>query len=337
MSAPPPKGKLARERREPCYEGIMSKSIALQAIALLWGLVILGMGSAALAQSSGAPLEVLVLGSGGPGATGRAASSYLVYIDGTARILVDAGPGSFARLGEAHASLSNTDIVLLTHLHIDHVGEIPGLFKARAVSSSGPIVFNVWGPGGSRGVGAAAYFPSTVEFLRLLFGPKGAFAYLKDFAAPVTLNAHDVVNVSAELKPREIYRQGDVAISAITGHHGDAPAVIYRIDHAGKSVTFSGDIDAQGLPALRRIAKGSDLLVFNSVVLDPPGSPAILYTLHTPPQAIGELARDAGAGALLLSHLSPSVEQAKAAVVESIRRSYAKPVTFAADGMRVRP
>jgi len=62
-------------------------------------------------------------------------------------------------------------------------------------------------------------------------------------------------------------------IQAVAGHHGDATAVIYRIDHGGKSVTFSGDIDAGGLPALRSIAKDTDLLVFNSVVLDPPGSP----------------------------------------------------------------
>ncbi len=108
----------------------------------------LGSSSWLFAQASPPPLELLVLGSGGPGAAGRAASSYLVFVDGDARILVDAGPGSFARLGEAKASLSDTDIVLLTHLHIDHAGEIPGLFKARAVSGSGPIVFNVWGPHG---------------------------------------------------------------------------------------------------------------------------------------------------------------------------------------------
>ena len=89
------------------------------------------------------------------------------------------------------------------------------------------------------------------------------------------------------------------------------PSVIYRIEHAGKSVTFSGDIDAQGLPALRRIAKSTDLLVFNTVVLDPPGSPAILYTLHTPPHAIGQLAKDVGAGALLLSHISPAVDESQ--------------------------
>jgi ribonuclease BN (tRNA processing enzyme) len=293
--------------------------------------------SSLLSAQASQPLELLVLGSGGPGAAGRAASSYLIFIDGSARVLVDAGPGSFARLGEAKASLADTDIVLLTHLHIDHVGEIPGLFKARAVSGSGPIVFNIWGPAGSPGKGEDAYFPGTREFLSLLFGPKGAFAYLNDFAAPITLHVHDLSAGSRNLVPRQIFKQGGLSITAITGHHGDAPAVIYRIEHAGRSVTFSGDIDAQGLPALRSIAKSTDLLVFNTVVLDPPGSPAILYTLHTPPRTIGELAKDTGAGALLLSHISPAVEDSQRAVLDSIRANYPGGVTFAEDGTRVSP
>lgn len=283
------------------------------------------------------PLEVLVLGSGGPGAAGRAASSYLIFIDGDARILVDAGPGSFARLGETKASLADTDMVLLTHLHIDHVGEIPGLFKARAVSSSGPIAFNVWGPTGSPGKGEDAYFPGTREFLRLLFGATGAFAYLKGFAAPITLQGHDIPASSANATPRQILNRDGVIVTAIAGHHGDAPSVIYRIEHAGRSVTFSGDIDAQGLPALRKIAKSTNLLVFNTVVLDPPGSPAILYTLHTAPHAIGQLAQEMGAGALLLSHISPAVEASQHTVLESIRATYAGNVIFAADGLRAQP
>jgi ribonuclease BN (tRNA processing enzyme) len=321
---------------------VMIRRLALP----IW--LFLGSSSLLFAQTP-APLELLVLGSGGPGAAGRAASSYLIYIDGDARILVDAGPGSFARLGEAKASLSDTDIVLLTHLHIDHVGEIPGLFKARAVSASGPIVFNVWGPTGSPGKGDDAYFPSTREFLRLSFGPKGAFAYLNDFAAPITLRGHDIpapVENAASLEnaaplgnaaPLEILKRDGLRITAIAGHHGDAPSIIYRIEHGGKSVTFSGDIDAQGLPALRSIAKSTDLLVFNTVVLDPPGSPAILYTLHTPPRAIGQLAKEVGAGALLLSHISPAVDESHRAVLDSIRLNYAGSVTFATDGMRARP
>src|SRR5271166_959787 len=266
----------------------------IRVLALLVAICV-GIDPAVFAQTSTTPLELMVLGSGGPGAVGRAASCYLVLIDGTPRILVDAGPGAFVRLGESKLSLSDTDIVLLTHLHIDHAGELPGLFKARAVSSAGPIVFNVWGPEGSRAPSQEAYFPSTSRFLHLLFGPTGAFAYLSDFSAPMTLQAHDLsAGVIHGALPQAIFQHGGLVISAIAGHHGDAPAVIYRIDYAGRSVTFSGDIDATGLPSLLKIVQASDILVFNSAVLDPPGSPAVLYTLHTPPHAIGELAAQAG-------------------------------------------
>jgi len=301
----------------------------------------------AFAQSTGqssdhARLELVVLGSGGPGATGRAGSSYLVLLDQVPRILVDAGPGSFARLGEAHLSLSRTDIVLLTHLHIDHVGELPGLFKARAVSSGGAINFRVFGPEGRVGKNGDATFPSTTRLIHLLFDHDGAFGYLRDFSAPMTIDAHDLstslsTSLSHQPKPKTILTEGDLTISAIAGHHRDAPAVIYRVDYAGKSITFSGDIDAQGLPDLRKIAQGTDLLVFNTVVLDPPGSPEILYTLHTPPKAIGELAGAVQVRQLLLSHLSPAVDGARSEVEASIRASYAGPLLFAQDGLRVLP
>ena len=79
------------------------------------------------------------------------------------------------------------------------------------------------------------------------------------------------------------------------------------------------------------------MLVFNSVVLDPPGSPAILYTLHTPPKTIGEIADDGRVKQLLLSHLSPSIENAHAAVEASVAARYKGPMSFARDGLRVVP
>ncbi|GGC67222.1 MBL fold metallo-hydrolase [Undibacterium terreum] len=286
-------------------------------------------------------LELVVLGSGGPGATGRAGSSYLVLLDGVPRILVDAGPGSFARLGEAHLSLSKTDIVLLTHLHIDHVGELPGLFKARAVSTGEAINFRVFGPEGSNGKPhkqGDASFPSTSRLMHLLFDKQGAYGYLKDFSAPVSIQATDIsTRLQSKQKPQLLLNENGLRIQAIAGHHRDAPAVIYRIDYGGKSITFSGDIDAQGLADLRAIAQDTDLLVFNTVVLDPPGSPSVLYTLHTPPKAIGEVARDAHVGQLLLSHISPAVEEDNAEVEASVAKAFTRPVTFAEDGLRISP
>ncbi len=291
---------------------------------------------AARTGGASAPLELIVLGSGGPAALGRASSSDRVLLDGQPRILVDAGPGSFARLGEAHVSLDALDIVLLTHLHVDHAAELPGFVKARAVSAAQPIRFDVYGPTGSAAYEGSATFPSTSRFIELMFGADGAFAYLKDFSAPVSFKVTDLPEPGSDSHdPRAILRAPPLVISAIGGHHGDAPAIIYRIDYRGRSVVFSGDVDAHGLAALERIAQGVDLLVFHAVVLDPPGSPQILYTLHTPPAAIGTLAGRARIGALLLSHLSPAVDAARAQVSASIARQYHGSVKFAADGMRV--
>ncbi|MFC4526170.1 MBL fold metallo-hydrolase [Dyella halodurans] len=284
------------------------------------------------------PLDLVVLGSGGPGATGRAGAGYVVLVDGEPRILVDAGPGTFVRLGEAKLSLDKVDIVLLTHLHIDHTGELPGLFKARAISASGPVNLRVFGPTGHHGEGEDATFPATSRYIDLLFGPAGAYSYLRDFAAPMTIKATDLdASANAPKTPQTIYSEHGLNISAIAGHHGDAPAVIYRIDYRDQSITFSGDIDAKGIDNLSRIAQHTDLLVFNCVVLDPPGSRPVLYTLHTPPRTIGVVAAGSETKKLLLSHLSPSIDQQRASVEASIRAHYQGPVVFAEDGMRLHP
>jgi ribonuclease BN (tRNA processing enzyme) len=288
-------------------------------------------------RGSSGSVELLVLGSGGPGAEGRASSSYVLFVAGTPRILIDAGPGSFVRLGESHVDLERLDVVLLTHLHVDHAAELPGIVKARAVATAHPIHFDVFGPDGHPAQGDVPSFPSTRRFMEILFGSDGAFAYLEDFAAPVSFTVTDLPRTARAVEPEVIYEHGNVAIRALRGHHDDAPAIIYRIDVGGRSIVFSGDIDAQGLPALESIARGADLLVFDAVVLDPPGSPAILYSLHSPPKAIGELAARDHIGRLLLSHLSPAVDENRQAVSASIATHYAGPVAFASDGLRVRP
>ncbi|MDP8979288.1 MAG: hypothetical protein M3O35_01710 [Acidobacteriota bacterium] len=70
-------------------------------------------------------------------------------------------------------------------------------------------------------------------------------------------------------------------------------------------------------------------------MLDPPNSPAVLYSLHTAPRNIGQAARDAGVKRLLLSHIAPDVEAASRSVLQSIRASYKGPAGFAYDKMRV--
>jgi ribonuclease BN (tRNA processing enzyme) len=272
--------------------------------------------------------ELVVLGSGGPRMAGRAASSNAIVLDSKARILVDAGSGAAVRLGEVGLDIDDLDTILLTHLHIDHSGDVPGVAKARGMMHQGPMTFRVFGPA-ARGV-----FPSTTHFVASLFDAHGTYAYQRTFGAEERFRVTDLP-IDLAAPAREILREGDLRIRSVATNHGEAPSVAYRIDGPGWSIAFSGDLDPSGLPNLTRLATGVDLLVFNCAVLDPPGSPRELYTRHTAPRQIGEVARAAAARRLLLTHIPPLVDKASGEVLASVSAAYAGPVELARDRMRV--
>ena len=101
---------------------------------------------AALAACEAAPVVLQVLGSGGPFGNGRASSGYLIWVKGVARVLVDAGGGTFTRFHEAGASVDDLDLLALSHFHPDHASEVPALLWLRATDMV------VSGPSGSDGV-----------------------------------------------------------------------------------------------------------------------------------------------------------------------------------------
>ncbi|HET8889567.1 MAG TPA: MBL fold metallo-hydrolase [Candidatus Angelobacter sp.] len=273
-------------------------------------------------------LELIVLGSGGPRSFGRASTSYLVLVEGVPRVLVDAGPGAFQAVGKLGLNLDRVDIVLLTHLHIDHSADLPAIFLDRSLTSDAPIHFRVFGPEG------AGLFPSASQFVHLLLDHNGAYEYQKTFGQDEQIDTVDLPT-ALNSPAREIVSDAELKVIAIATHHGDCPSVAYRINYKGESVTFSGDMDSSALENLQTLAQDTDLLVFHAAVLDPPGSPEILYTLHTPPRQIGKAARAAHARQLLLSHIAPAIEEQQSAVMRSVAASYRGKVTFARDGMHI--
>src|ERR1700761_5853700 len=90
------------------------------------------LAPSAFPQSCGSQgIAVQVLGSGGPELQDkRASSSYLVWENGHARALIDAGGGSALRFGESGAQMSQLDVILFSHFHVDHSGEFAALIKS---------------------------------------------------------------------------------------------------------------------------------------------------------------------------------------------------------------
>lgn len=120
-------------------------------------------------------LSVMVLGSGGPVATaaGRASAGYLIFVDGKPRILMDVGGGSYQRLAESGVNIRDLDTILLSHLHIDHTGDLSSVIKtiyfhnnlARGMNPAIPgrtAPINIYGPSStSFPNGAGGKFPGT--------------------------------------------------------------------------------------------------------------------------------------------------------------------------------
>src|SRR6201987_2751825 len=131
------------------------------------------------AQSCGAHgVAVQVLGSGGPELQDkRASSSYLVWQNGRARVLVDAGGGSALRFGESGAQMSQLDVVLFTHFHIDHSADFPTLvFSSWFEDRNRPLP--VYGPPGND------FMPSTNRYASALFSDHGVYGYLSELYVP---------------------------------------------------------------------------------------------------------------------------------------------------------
>src|SRR5579863_2104827 len=293
------------------------------AFAILIPMYEVSRGAAQSRSATG--VAVQVLGSGGPELQDkRASSSYLIWDHGTPRVIVDAGGGSALRFGESGAQMSQLDVVLFSHFHIDHSGDFPALvFSSWFEDRKRPLA--VYGPPGND------FMPSTREFVRDLFSePHGAWRYLSDLAGPAakgtyTLEPHDVAAAS---KPVLVFRNSDMVAYAVRVIHGGFPALAWRLEMGGKRIVFSGDTNGEG-EGLTQLALNADLFVAHNAV--PEGATGVERRLHMPPSVIGTTAASAHVKQLVLSHRMLRTLGKEAGTESEIKRRYTGPIVFAND------
>jgi ribonuclease BN (tRNA processing enzyme) len=291
--------------------------------AIVSMLVLLLIPSKASAQScAGNPVAVQILGSGGPRVNpDRASSSYVLWIGAQAKILVDMGGGAFFRFGQAQAKLSDLLLIAISHLHPDHVSDLPALLwlSHQIRKDSLPIV----GPSGNE------VAPSFSTFLSRLFDEKtGAFQVLGPTLGAaqgksgggVRLNV-SVVDVT-KAEPSTVFDQQGVIVTALAIPHGDIPTLAYRVQSKDVSVVFSSDQTGTN-PKFVEFAKGANVLVMHLNIAAGATSP-----LHASPAVVGRVAQDAGVGRLIVSHISQF--DLDAAIAE-VKKFYTGPLTVGSD------
>jgi ribonuclease BN (tRNA processing enzyme) len=292
-------------------------------------------------------LSIMVLGSGAPAAqpNGRASAGYMIFLDGKAKILMDAGGGVYQRIADSGLSLTDLEFVLFSHLHVDHVGDIDPVVKAlffhnrlAGFPRDPAMKLHMYGPDKApdNAPPPALRYPTTTTFVDGHFdGTHGIEAYLNDFAnviggIPLNYMVHDVPHNNA-LGVNTIYNNNGLVIKAIGVPHGPAPSLAFRIEYKGKSIAYSGDTTSTSAGGnMIAISDNADLLIYDTAILDGTGAPFI--NLHTTPTRMGEVARDANARKLVLSHLTPITEPNLDAVEASVKAAgYTGEITVAKD------
>ena len=280
-------------------------------------------------------LSVTVLGSGGPIADPhRVSAGYVLSIDGRPRILVDAGGGTFERIGRSGLDLSSLEQILLTHMHIDHTSDLPAVImhlymcdRKKPIALSGPT----GRPRNDLVPENASPQPGAIEFVRLLFGPDGAWRYMNTFEdfgitvreAPSALSDLAVHTIPVDQMLQDL----GVSIYAVAVPHGMMPAVAFRLECGEESVVFSGDISGSSV-ALIALAKNCSMLIHDFAL---PERDVPHGKLHAKPSAVGQTAQQSAVKILLLSHFMPAIEGELGEAIEIVRREYTGRIEVAND------
>ena len=300
----------------------MTKSLRLWCSALgLLGLPLLPSNTSAQGCDAG-PVAVQILGSGGPAINRfRSSTSYLLRVDNEAKVLIDMGGGAFGRFGQAEAKMSDLAMVAVSHLHPDHVSDLPALLWLSHQSRTAPLP--IVGPSGNDAA------PDFATFLSRLFDEKnGAFqvlgpvlgAKLGTSGGGVRLDVK-VVDV-AKAEATTVFEGQGITVTALGIPHGPMATLAYRVTTRNVSIVFSSDQTGTN-PSFVPFAKGANVLIMHLAI--PAGAK---NPLHAAPEVVGRVAQEAGVGHLIVSHVGPfNLESA----IAELKTAYSGPLTVGAD------
>ncbi len=263
---------------------------------------------AALKNAKGTKLVMLGTGAGPTPmvpSRSRFMTSHVMLSNGAAYVL-DFGLGvtnEFARTGIEFGAVRAG---FITHHHPDHNIEY------------GPFLIVGWINGLKLGV--KAYGPPPLK--QMTSGFLEAWRQTVDFwAEDFKMTPLYHIEVTEVAKAGPVMQDENVKVSAVIVNHPPVkPALGYRFDFADRSIAFSGDTTP--VEAVAQLAKGADVLVHEAMYVPAVrsyiraeiarGQPiefdpfmAHMIADHSPVEAVGRIAQEAGVGTLVLSHFTP--------------------------------
>lgn len=284
----------------------------------------------AIAQAQSAPrapvsvappsdsLKVVLLGTGaGPLVNLQQYGASTLVEAGGQRLLFDCGRGATMRLAQAGVPIGSITRVFLTHLHSDHVVQLPDLLLAGWSAGRRVVPLTVWGPAGTSAM--MDHMQQAFDFdIRTRRDVDEHFP-----AAGITVVSHDITADGV------VFAENGLTVTAFLVDHGVVqPAFGYRVDYRGRSVVLSGDTRVS--ENLISHARGADVLIHEAIDpealrarVDHPSAATMdaIIAHHTTPEQAGTVFRRVAPRLAVYSH-APNT----ARVIAQTRTTYTGPL-----------
>jgi ribonuclease Z len=165
----------------------------------------------------------------------QAAACFLIELGNGEKLIFDMGTGSMERIYALGIQLDYIDKVFLTHLHMDHMGDLPAFYMYGPQNNrSKPL--RIWGPGGGGTPaewGTKAAMENVEKTWAWMLGTLAGTIDTRSFSMEVTEYDWSKVN-------NVIYNENDVVIRTVPANHLEQ-AASFILDWNGMTLAFSGD------------------------------------------------------------------------------------------------
>jgi ribonuclease Z len=269
-------------------------------------------------------LDIALVGTGGMMPLPNRWLSSVLFRYANHLVLFDCGEGTQISLRALGWGIKAIDLVVISHLHGDHIAGLPGLLLTQGNSGRTEPVDVLGPPGLTDAVDKlrviAPYLPFEVRCRDLGPGDTFELGGLHGTCAP---GEHHVPCLAYRLEvprgraflPDQARRLGIPVAhwralqheETVTwdGHHTAKPDQVLGPPRRGLAVAVV--TDTRPTPELERLAQGVDLLICEGTYGSSEDQPKAVERKHMTFAEAACMARNARAGQLLLTHFSPAV------------------------------
>ena len=225
--------------------------------------------------------------------TTRAAGSYLVWNNDKARVLVNAGAGTYLRYKHSGADFTDLMAIVTTQTGIEQTADLPSMLMA-SLRSGRTETLTIYGPSGSE------TYPSITQLFERLASEDGAYPELVSLVSHSSPAGYRVrvrdVNPPAR-KHWGGFANSELRLSAIRVKSGNIPSLAWRIDVGETAIVFAGEFNNQR-DIVAEFAQGANALVVSHRL--PTGARGLPLDFYVTPEEIARVAAKAEVRHVLL-------------------------------------